>query len=423
MPAFLLGHDPAARIICASYAQELAEKHAQDCRSILSSAWYRRAFPGTRISGQKNTAAEFATTARGFRLATSVGGALTGRGGNFIIVDDPLKSQDMFSDIKREEVNSWFDQTVFSRLDDKSANVIVVIMQRLHIDDLVGHLLRKGNDWVHLNLPAISTEPERFTLADGRVLQRAAGTPLDSVREPVAVLETIKATLGSYPFAAQYLQDPMPLDGGLIKWSWFRTYPSPIQQQAGDLLIHSWDTASKAREVHDYSVCTVWLWRHNVSYLLAVHRDRMEYPLLKKRMVELAEFDHPQAVLIEDTASGAHLFQELSIEHRLPLIAITPTESKVIRALAESARIEGGQVLIPEQAPWLDEFKREVLAFPHGRYADQVDSLSQYLMWIATRRFVDAPFIMIESKFARTASGVFHSGGPAPWDLNPSGSF
>jgi phage terminase large subunit-like protein len=126
------------------------------------------------------------------------------------------------------------------------------------------------------------------------------------------VLERIKADMGSYAFAAQYLQDPTPLDGGMIKWSWFKFDAMAPAPQPDDLLFQSWDTASKADEIHDYSVCTTWLHRDGVSHLLNIYRERLEYPLLKKRIVELAARDKPDAILIEDKASGTHLLQDLA---------------------------------------------------------------------------------------------------------------
>jgi predicted phage terminase large subunit-like protein len=420
-PAFLLGHDPTARIVCVSYAQDLAEKHAADCRLVMNSPWYRRLFPKTVLS--RETAGALTTTQRGFRLATSVGGTLTGLGGNIIIIDDYIKPQDALSDAKRAEANNWFEQTLFSRLDSKTDSVIIVIMQRLHVDDLVGRLLSRSDHWVHLNLPAIAAVPERFELGDGRIFTRAAGEPLHATREPLQVLDEIRAAMGSLTFAAQYLQDPAPLEGGLIKWFWFKSSLGPPVKQPGDLLIHSWDTASKADEVHDYSVCTVWLSHAGANHLLDVHRERLEYPLLKKRIMELAIRDQPDLILIEDKASGTHLLQDLAADQRLPLTPILPSENKVIRAIAASARIEGGQVFVPVVAPWLDEFKREILAFPQGRFDDQVDSMSQYLTWIGERIPIDAPYFVKESAFATAAAYELGTSGPAPWDIFPTGRY
>lgn len=143
-PAFALGHDPRRRIICVSYSDGLARKHANDCRAVMRSGFYRQVFPGTRISPAKDTETEVMTTARGSRLATSVGGTLTGRGGNLLIIDDPLKPQDAQSESARESLKQWYSNTLLSRLDHKSEGSIIIVMQRLHPDDLVGHVLEQG---------------------------------------------------------------------------------------------------------------------------------------------------------------------------------------------------------------------------------------------------------------------------------------
>jgi hypothetical protein len=175
LPAFVLGHDPTRRIICVSYSEVLARKHANDCRALMRSSLYRRLFPGTRISSTKDTEFEFMTTARGFRLTTSVGGTLTGRGGNLIVIDDPMKPQDAQSETTRENVLQWYSNTLLSRLDSKVDDAIILVMQRLHPEDLVGHLLDQGG-WTHLNLPAIAETDETIPLGGGRIYHRAAGS-------------------------------------------------------------------------------------------------------------------------------------------------------------------------------------------------------------------------------------------------------
>ena len=156
-PAFVLGHDPTKRIICVSYSGDLAKKLSNDFRAILEAAWYRRLFPNTAIGRYKNTENEIELTDRGFRLATSVGGTLTGRGGDIIIIDDPLKPDDAMSETKRSSANQWFTNTLLSRLDDKRTGAIVIVMQRVHIDDLTGFLLGQSDEWDVLTLPAIAT--------------------------------------------------------------------------------------------------------------------------------------------------------------------------------------------------------------------------------------------------------------------------
>jgi hypothetical protein len=154
LPAFALGQDPSGNIICVSYSDDLSRKHGNDCRALMHSTMYRRIFR-TRISPLKDTEAEIRTTAGGSRLTTSVGGTLTGRGGNLLIIDDPLKPQDAQSESARDSLKQWYSNTLLSRLDHKSEGSIIVVMQRLHPDDLVGHLLEEGG-WTHLNLPAIA---------------------------------------------------------------------------------------------------------------------------------------------------------------------------------------------------------------------------------------------------------------------------
>jgi predicted phage terminase large subunit-like protein len=406
-PAWLLGHDPGCRIICASYGQELAAKHARDCKAVMDSAWYRHAFPETRPDPAKSGELEFATTARGFRLTCSVGGTLTGRGGNMLIVDDPLKASDGMSEAKRTAVNDWFRGTLYSRLDSKSEDVILVVTQRLHVEDLVGYLLGTGEPWEMLNLPAIATQEERFVLADGTTVGRRLGEALHPAREPLAVLQGIRRALGSYDFSAQYQQEPLPLDGDLIKWAWFRRYDTPPARGAGDPVVQSWDTASKAEEIHDWSVGTTWLRRGQEHYLLDVARVRLDYPALKRRIVAEAERWRPDAVLIEDKGSGTSLLQDLRAEGRVHPLAVQAESDKVTRMYAQSAKLEAGQVLLPRTAPWLDAFQTELLQFPRGRHDDQVDSMAQYLAWRSGRPFRPSDFIVVPSQAAVAWEAAF----------------
>ena len=177
-PAYVLGHDPTKSLIVVSYGSDLAVKFANDFRAVVNSPWYRRLFPAMRISQVKNTQFEVCTTRGGFRLATSIEGTLTGRGGDIIIIDDPLKPIDALSDAKRDHVNQWYSNSLVSRLDDKQSGAIVLVMQRLHVDDLTGSLLPGSGDWVHLNLPAIAEQDERIQIGPDRYHLRRAGEPL-----------------------------------------------------------------------------------------------------------------------------------------------------------------------------------------------------------------------------------------------------
>jgi predicted phage terminase large subunit-like protein len=301
-----------------------------------------------------------------------------------------MKPAEAMSDTKRAAVQEWYDGTLYSRLDDRTRGVIILVMQRLHLDDLVGHVLGK-EDWAHLDLPAIALAPQRIRIADDEEHERAVGEVLHPAREPLAELERLRATLGSHAFEAQYQQQPVPTDGALIKWRWFRTYGQPLGRQAGDQVIQSWDTANKAGERNDYSVCTTWLIRGEAYHLLDLHRERLEFPDLKRRAVALRQRYEADAVLIEDRGSGTQLIQVL-LEEGLHAIAIAPETDKATRLYAQSMHIEAGRVLLPAEAPWLAEFQTELLRFPQSQHDDQVDSLSQFLAW-ATSHSWGAPRI------------------------------
>lgn len=390
-PAFILGHDPSRKIVCVSYSDQLAAKHANDFRAVLRSPWYKRAFPATCIDPFKDSQAEVATTARGYRLTTSVEGTLTGRGGNLIIVDDPMKAQDAQSEAARERVKQWFISTLLSRLDNKETDAIVVVMQRVHVDDLAGHLI-EGGGWEVLNLPAIAEEEDSIALGADRYHHRRTGEPLQGGRESLATLEALRKEVGSLAFAAQYQQAPVPPGGNLIKRDCLRFYEQAPEQRSGDVVLCSWDTAMKATGTSDYSVGTVWLIRGESHYLLDLVRDRLDFPDLKRKAITLHQRWRPLATLVEDKGSGTALLQELRAM-RLPTIAFISTADKVMRMHAQSARFEAGSVYLPKDAPWLGELLKEILAFPGGRHDDQVDSISQALKWAEQRRLAPRPMI------------------------------
>jgi predicted phage terminase large subunit-like protein len=348
----------------------------------------------TRLSTQKQSVQEFTTTAQGFRLATSVGGVLTGRGADDIIVDDALKPVDAFSDPLRRAANAWFDHTLFSRLNDKRTGRIIVIMQRLDEDDLVGHLLER-EDWEVLSLPAIAEQEESFlveTIYGRRQFTRAIGQVLHPAREPLEVLSSIRATLGEHNFASQYQQSPTPLEGGLVKSSWFKTYSDTDLPEQFDQILQSWDAANKPSQLADYSVCTTWGIKKKSVYLLHVFRKRIGYPDLKRAAIELARMHRATLVLIEDKASGTQLIQELVKDGLRIVKAVKPEADKIMRFNAQTATIENGFVYLPQQASWLAEYIHEITTFPSAKYDDQADSTSQALAWINQSPPEDAVF-------------------------------
>jgi len=386
LPAWWLGHDCAAQILCVSYGQELADKHARDCRAVMASAFYQRIFPA-RLSAQKQSVQEFVTSAGGFRFATSVGGVLTGRGGDVVIIDDPLKPDEALSEAERKAVNEWYDHTLVSRLNDKRNGCIVLIMQRLHQDDLVGHVLAQ-EPWQVISFPAIAEQDESHTIDTplGAVrFERRAGELLHPAREPRAAVECIRRALGEYHFAGQYQQAPAPRGGGLVREEWFRKYASAELPEKFDQIVQSWDTANKATELADYSVCTTWGVKDKHFYLLGVLRKRMDYPTLKRAVREQWLAFDAKVVLIEDKASGTQLIQEFADDGLHAVTRYVPECDKTMRLHAQTGAIENGFVHVPMQAPWLAEYLHELTTFPASKYDDQVDSTSQFLDWSKRR--------------------------------------
>jgi predicted phage terminase large subunit-like protein len=378
-PAFLLGHDPTRRIICVSYSGDLAKKHSNDFRAILEASWYRDLFPQARI-GRKDSETEIKTTARGFRFATSVGGTLTGRGAEIIIIDDPSKPDDAYSEAKRKAANEWYQNTLISRLDDKRTGAIVIVTQRVHIDDLTGFVQSLSDDWEVLSLPAIAPVDEDIRISADKIYHRKPGEALSPEREPLPVLQQLKTQLGGDAFSAQYQQEPAPPGGAMVKRDWIKRYRDLPAKDRRTCVIQSWDTASKGGPENDFSVCTIWFVTGGAQwYLVDVYRERVDYPDLKAAVRARAKQYQADVVLVEDAGAGTALVQELGT-CVAGIIAVKPERDKISRMSVASAKFEAGQVLLPDRAPWLRDFEDELFAFPGSRHDDQCDSVSQALI-------------------------------------------
>ncbi|MEM7670429.1 MAG: phage terminase large subunit [Pseudomonadota bacterium] len=386
--AWMLGHDPSLRFVCVSYSGDLAQKHASDCRAIMKTDWYRRIFPDTCIA--RDAEMDLRTTTGGGRLSTSVGGTLTGRGGNIIVIDDPIKPEDAMSETTRKRVLTWYANTLTSRLDDKRRGAIVLVMQRLHEEDLAGHLIEAGG-WTHLSLPAIAEQREEIPLGSGCMHVRDVGEALHPDRESLEQLGLIKAQMGSTVYSAQYQQSPVPAEGLVVKRAWLQRYDAVPDRRPGDQIVQSWDTASKDGPFSDWSACVTALVGKRGVHVLDVFRGKLQFPDLKQKVTDLSRKHNTDVLLVEDAASGSQLIQVL--RHEAPTgvpkpIARKPEADKQTRFAAASARIEAGELMLPREAPWLAEFEREVLGFPNLRHDDQADAMSQLLTWHQKRKTV-----------------------------------
>jgi predicted phage terminase large subunit-like protein len=382
LPAFLLGHDPMRRIICLSYGSDLSSKHAADFRAIVQSRWYRRAFPKMEISRMADS--DVFTTKRGFRKTTSVGGALTGLGGDLFIIDDPQKPVDAQSQPLRDSLNAWFSNTLMSRLDNKQSGVIIVVMQRVHLYDLTGYLLENSEGWTVLNLAAIAQQDEDIPIGDQRTHHRKAGEALHPERDSLAAWDIVLKENGSEVFLSQYQQSPVPPGGAMVRRQWLRYYDLLPERTYRTKVIQSWDCAAKDGAQNSYSVCSTWMIANRQDYyLLDVTRGRYDYPRLRQAALALAERFDPTAIIIEDASAGIALAQDLKEAGRYRVRLAPVDRDKVTRLYVQAAKFEAGRVYFPRSAPYLADLEAELLSFPQGKHDDQVDSLTQALAFKA----------------------------------------
>ena len=507
--AWVLGHAPHTRIITVSYNQELSEKHAIDCRFIMQSEWYKKMFPNTIIARGSNTKNKFTTTQKGFRLATSTGGTLTGEGADIIIIDDPLSASDIFSYKRRQKSYEWFRSCLLSRLNDTYNGKILLVMQRLHAEDLTGLILKNDieNSWKILKISAIATMNHEIKIGDfiyfrknGEHLYDNAkllteygdellstnikllnyylfscfNTTLNSpllttimpnnnlkhydfkinnhyllwydkafyffeytskyifefcktsyiyahkvpnysmitdkyIAHPMidsmriqgvnSNFNLVQNEVGEGVFNIQYQQETYNSEYAIIKshWLYKDNNLSPIEitdttmlssidtriyDDRFDYIYQSWDCAVKAGNQHDYSVCSSWGVKYNKLYLLNILRLKMNYPKLRKTLIDMALAFKPDAILIEDCASGQQLIQEMNeINSTIKVIAIRPKSDKMTRLTLASPLFEQHMVVLPSSASWLNVLTQELLNFPNVEYDDQVDSMTQFLNW------------------------------------------
>ena len=279
-PAWLLGQNPALRIMVASYSQILSNKLSMDTRFIMNSQWYQDLFPGTRIHKKQNQKSKFMTTKYGFRFATSVGGTATGEGGDILIVDDPHNPSQMSSEKLRSKTIKWFAETFSTRLNNRAQGKIILVQQRLHEGDLSGHLLSENPDqWTLLKIPVIAQERLFFRIGKFESVIDTGQTISEKLFS-LEQIQTLQKEIGQGNFNAQYMQEPNKLSVGLLREEYIKFYK--ILPEKFDYIIQSWDTAIKANNDSDFSAMTNWGVIDNTYYLISAFEQRLEYPELNR---------------------------------------------------------------------------------------------------------------------------------------------
>lgn len=387
LPAWILGRNPSAKVICASYGQDLSRDFALRSRDLIRSDVCRAIFPGTILDVGGAALEELRTSVKGYRLATSVQGVLTGKGADYIIIDDPMKAADASSDVARNSVYEWVKSTLMSRFDKPTEGRMIVIMQRLHMDDLIGRLRDEGG-WAILEMPGEAIEPQKFDLGGDKVWDFRPGDLLYPERFDRKALDQLKSDLGEAAYSAQILQRPAAPGGALFKMKHFQRYDELPKYY--ERIVQSWDTAIVDSETAAYSVCTTWGINGYKLYLVDVFRKRLDFYQIDKVVLSLREKWNAGVVILEASGAAKPLASRLLQHHGgfRWLLTTDPKLGKVERATAETPKIERRRVYLPKKADWLDTFETEVAQFPHSKYADQVDSMVHFLRVLDSRNLV-----------------------------------
>jgi predicted phage terminase large subunit-like protein len=381
LPAYLLGKNPATRIVCASYGMDLARTFAVQTRDIMSSPAYRDIFPETALLTSKPSATRLQTTRSGYRFATSTQGILTGIGADVAIIDDPMKASDAASDVVRDAVGDWFKSSLMSRFDKPMTSRTIVVMQRLHQDDLLGRLQAEGG-WETLELPGEAPTGLTLSLAQNKAVTLSAGAILFPERFSKETLAELRADLGESAYAAQVLQRPTPAGGHLFnlgnapRYHW---HPKITPEQF-EAVIVSVDCAAAIGASADYTAITTWGVMGKKLYLLDAVRGR--WPLGEMLSLTGASLDKHQAckcvaAIIEKGGSGIALAHELKLQNRERIYYWSPQQAKPVRGEFTRLMMEKKRVWLPKDAPWLGMVEQELAAFPHGKTDDFVDSITQ----------------------------------------------
>jgi predicted phage terminase large subunit-like protein len=383
-PAYLMGKLPQSKLIVGSHTAELAQRFGRMIRNLVEDERYTELFPNTKLSVDSKAAGRWNTNAGGEAFFIGKGGAMTGRGGDIVVLDDILDEQDAVSETAMENTWEWYTSGPRQRLQPNGA--IIIINTRWKTDDLSGRLLRqqgqlKSDQWEILEFPAILP----------------SGNPLWPGYWSLDELEKVKMSIGLKKWNAQWQQQPTNDDGAILKREWWRRWKYDEPPNCS-YIIQTMDTAYSKKETADFSVIATWgVFRPNADegpglMLLSVKKGRWDFPELKR--VAKAEYVYwqPDNVLIEAKATGTPLQHELR-KMGIPVTMYSPGgrrtgQDKVSRANAVAPILESGMVWYPEDEEFAQEMVEECAAFPNGANDDQVDAMVMALMRFRQGNFV-----------------------------------
>lgn len=399
---------PESRWIFSSYGENLSIRDSLKCRRIIQSLWYQNLFGDVfKLTGDQNQKTRFENDKTGYRMATSVGGQGTGEGGDYIIVDDPIKAGDAHSPTIRKNVTDWWDNTMSTRGNNPEKTVKLIIMQRLHEQDLTGHLLERmktsGQHYEHLCLPAEYEVTNRVTALGWRDPRQEPGELLWPQRFTQAAMTELKKSMSAFGVAGQLQQRPSPDTGGIFKryhWRYWKprgvNLPVVLVENEDGILLEieavdlpenfdeqmqSWDLTFKDTRTSDFVAGQVWARVEANKFLLGYYKERADIIVTMKAISNFTDkWPEAYAKLIEDKANGPAVISML--HNKISgLIAVNPEGGKISRAHAVAPSVESGNVFLPHPAlyGWVDNFIDSCAVFPNGANDDDVDAFTQAL--------------------------------------------
>lgn len=384
-PAWILGHKPNLKIIQATHTGELATRFGRKMKHLIDSPDYHSLFPDTRLRADSQAAGRWETDAGGEYFAAGVGGAITGRGADLLIIDDPHSEQDALSETAFDSAYEWYTSGPRQRL--QPGGTIVLVMTRWSTKDLTGQVLKAqaadphADKWEVVEFPAILP----------------SGKPLWPQFWKLEELQGVRASLSPQKWNAQWLQQPTSDTSSILKREWWRIWEDVDRPPQVDYILQSYDTAFSKKETADYSAITTWGVFHPKEFgspnliLLDMQKGRWEFPDLKRIAHDQYLEWEPDMVLIEAKASGLPLTYELR-QMGIPVTNFTPSRGndKMTRVHACAPLLESGQIWAPATR-WADELIEECAAFPNGDYDDLVDSTTQAILRFRQGGFVTDP--------------------------------
>ena len=385
LPAWIMGHAPKTKIIQATHTGELAFRFGRKVRNLMDHEDYKRVFKDVELSADSKAAGRWETNKGGEYFATGVGGAITGRGADLLIIDDPHSEQDALSETAFDNAYEWYTSGPRQRL--QPGGIIVIVMTRWSTKDLTGRLVGaqkevKADQWDLIEFPAIFPK---------------TGNPIWPEYWKKDELLSVKASLNEQKWQAQWQQQPTSEEGSIIKREWWMKWEPDSPPNNIQHVIQSYDTAYSKKETADYSAITTWgVFTSEADgkvylILLDAVKGRWEFPELKRKALEKYREFEPETVIVEAKASGLPLTHELR-QIGIPVTNFTPSKGndKHVRVNAVAPVFEAGQIWVPDKR-WAQDVIEECAAFPFGDNDDYVDSTTQAVLRFRQGNFVTLP--------------------------------